>query len=146
MRYADNTKLTYKQLKKIIKFTPYNIIEQLDYSVKKHRIYSRIKFGNRVFIRIFGIPIINFALDKKNRYSKWCFGKCKPFLPTIVRKHYVSPDNESMDERFIKLGKHILLRIEKNKKNTRFLLLNKKNILTKRENKGYTFPQSLFRG
>lgn len=146
LTFALNTKLTYRMLRKVIKFTPYNIIEQTDLSIKKCQLYSKVKFANRVYIRILGIPIINFLIDSEFNYAKWGLWNLKPIFFKVFRKKYKSPDNESVNERLVKIGKRVLFRIVKDKSQTKYYMFGKQNVLTKRENIGYTFPQSLFRG
>lgn len=146
LTFMLNTKLTYKMLKRAIKFTPYNIIEQMDFSIKNFRLYSKIKFGNRVYLRILGIPFINYLIDSDSKYVKWGLWNFKPIFIKIFRSKYNSPDNESVSERTVKIGKLVLFRIVKNKIQTKYILFGKQHVLTKRENIGYTFPQSLFRG
>lgn len=146
LKYCEQTQLTYKKLKKAIRFTPYSMVEQVSYHIRKITLYSRVKFGNRLYITRLGVPSINYLLDGSGRVIKWGLFKWRPIMPKIIKKKYILPDNESSSKKLIKIGDSTLMNIEKNKSQTRYVFMNKKNIMTKRENIGYKFPQSLFKG
>lgn len=140
-----DTKLTYKDLKKAIRYTPYNIVEQVDYKIKGITLFSKTKFSDRLFVELLGCPIINYKLNDR-RLTRWGVGRLMPIFKVFGRRRFEKPDNEGIEQREIKCFGKPLLVIKKQKKRTQYLLFGKKNILTKRENVGYTFPQSLFRG
>ena len=147
LKFAKNTELSFNDLKKVIVYTPYNIIQQTDYCIKGIQLYSRIKFGDKVYIKLLGIPIKTYKLNNEmTHYTKWGVFRSKPIIKKFINTKYKSPDNQSSSEHTIKIGKLKLIKIVKNKKLTKYFLFNKIHVLTKRENIGYNFPQSLFRG
>lgn len=145
LRYCLQTQLTYEKLIKVIRFAPYNNVEQKDYSIKRKILFSRTKFLNRVMIKIGRVPLLNYLLDDQGYYRKWGLFNFRPSVFKMFKKKYQTPDEESVYNKAIKIGKRVIMRIQKNKNQTRYVLFDKKCILTKRENVGYKFPQSLFR-
>lgn len=146
LQFAINTTLTYKILKKTLKYIPYYNVNQVDYGIKGKKFFIKTKFGKSIYYKLFGINVFNAKINKKGYISAWNFGKLYPFIPIIFRKKFTPPDNKTSFEKYIRLGKVVFMRKNKNKRETRHYLFNKKNILTKRENKGYDFPTSLYKG
>ena len=146
LRYMKNTSLTYHDVKKYVKFMPYNIVEQIDYNIKKIRIYRRTKFANNIYYYIFGLLIGNVKLDENNRHIRWGFCKLPAIFPCLIKKYYQPINNEIVSEHKINFGCGLFIFINRNKRIQTYKIMGKKNILTKRYNIGYKFPTSLFKG
>lgn len=146
MTYLKNTSLTYKEIKRICKYTPYSCVEQIDYKMCKVPFYRRTKFGDRIRYYFFEIPFKNVKLDKNNKRSRWGLFNFPAIFPCLIRKKYVPVDNKSVIEREIKIFNKTFLKISKTKIMEKYKLFGKHTLFTKKHNVGYTFPTSQFKG
>jgi len=146
LEYVRNTSLTYRDVKKYVKFMPYNIVEQIDYNIKSIRLYRRTKFANRIYYYILGTPIINVKLDDNNKHIRWGIFKLPAIFSCVFKKYYQPIDNEIVAERRINLIGNLFIHVNRNKRIQTYKFMGRKNILTKRYNIGYKFPTSLFKG
>lgn len=146
MGYLKQCSLTYKEIRKICKYTPYSCVEQIDCNIKKLRFYRRTKFANKLRYYVFGILLFNISLNKNNKYSRWGLFGLPAILPCLIRKRYVPVDNKSIEERSIRIFGKTFIKISKTKIIEKYKLFGKIPLFTKRHNVGYTFPTSQFKG
>lgn len=123
LQYAIETEFTYDKILKLLKFTPYNIIEQYDLRINNLLIKKTVKFGEYVYFYLGKWLVCNKLLDDQNRFIRFGFFRCKPNIKLTGNKRWNSIDKNSQNVKF-RMGKLTI---------------------TKCFHIGWKFPGSLFR-
>ncbi len=123
LQYSIETELTYKKTKRLLKFTPYNIIEQYDVRLNRFRIFKKIKFGENVYYYFLNCLLCNKTVDENGKFIGFGLFGFKPAIRLSGKKQWTAIEKDTKVVKF-KLGR-----------------LN----LNVNYNVGYKFPGSLFK-
>lgn len=123
LQYAVDTKFTYDKIVKLLKFTPYNIIEQYDLKIGNIQIKRVVKFGENVYYYLGNWLVCNKLLNDKNRFVGFGAFGFKPCIKLNGKKRWKAIEKNSQLVK-LKIGKLTI---------------------TKNFHLGWKFPGSLFR-
>ena len=123
LQFSIDSRFTYKKIKHLLRFTPYNIIEQYDVRLNKLKLVKKIKFGENVYYYWLNCLVYNKLTDDNGNFIRIGLFGLKPIIRLSGRKHWETIEKKEVITKKI-FGK-----------------LN----FTKNYNVGWKFPGSFFK-